>query len=558
MKEIIRLNESDCKNCYKCLRHCPTKSISFKSGRANIIWEECILCGKCFVTCPQSVKNIQNDVDAVKELLKGDTPVFASVAPSFAANYGGLPIGSVRDALLALGFAGVEETAIGATIVKNRYDEMLDEGQQNVIISSCCHSVNTFIQKKYPAALPYLAKVISPMMSHCTEIKNRYPDAKTVFIGPCISKKAEAEAYPGPVDWVLTFVELSEWLKEAGIVMREPTKEDVKGKATFFPVAGGILKTMRKDNPDYQYIAIDGMESCMEVLEEICHGKFTEKCFIEMSACKGSCINGPVMEKEAAPIRGFIHVATQAAEQDFVVEMPKRETLSQAMRFSGTHLVRPGSGAIKKALQQMSKFKPEDELNCGSCGYNTCREKAAAIIDGKADISMCLPYLMERATSFSDTIINNSPNGVFLLSETLELQQINAAACEITNVKQPQDVLGQHISSILDPLIFLTVVNTHQNIYEERVYLAEYDRYIMLTVIFDNIYNVVIGIMRDVTVIEKNNEEQKERNRKTMEVTDKVIERQMRIVQEIASLLGETTAETKVAFTKLKETLRDE
>jgi uncharacterized Fe-S cluster-containing protein len=206
----------------------------------------------------------------------------------------------------------------------------------------------------------------------------------------------------------------------------------------------------------------------------------------------------------------------------------------------------------------MSKFKPEDELNCGSCGYNTCREKAAAIVEGKADISMCLPYLMERVTSFSDTIINNSPNGVLLLSETLEIQQINAAACEITRVKQPQDVLGQHVSCILDPIQFLTVVNTHQNLYEERIYLEEYDRYIMLTLIFDNIYNVVIGIMRDVTVIEKNNEEQKERNRKTMEVTDKVIERQMRIVQEIASLLGETTAETKVAFTKLKETLRDE
>jgi iron only hydrogenase large subunit-like protein/uncharacterized Fe-S cluster-containing protein len=558
MREIIRLNESDCKNCYKCLRQCPTKSISFKSGRANIIWDECILCGTCFVTCPQSVKNIQNDVDYVKELLKGDAPVFASIAPSFTANYDGLPIGSVREALLTLGFAGVEETAIGATIVKNRYDEMLDEGQQNIIISSCCHSINTFIQKKYPAALPYLAKVVSPMIAHCTQIKSRNPGVKTVFIGPCISKKAEAEVYPGLVDCVLTFEELSQWLKEVGIVMREPTEEDVKGKATFFPVAGGILKSMRKDNPDYEYIAIDGMESSIEVLEEICHEKFPEKCFIEMSACKGSCINGPVMEKEAVLIRGFIHVANQAAEHDFIVEMPEREALAKSIRFSGSNTVRPGGDAIKSALQQMSKFKPEDELNCGSCGYNTCREKAAAIVEGKADISMCLPYLMERVTSFSDLIINNSPNGVLLLSETLEIQQINAAACEITRVKQPQDILGQHISCILDPIQFLTVVKTHQNIYEERIYLAEYDRYVMLTVIFDNIYNVVIGLMRDVTVIEKNRVEQNERNRKTMEVTDKVIERQMRIVQEIASLLGETTAETKVAFTKLKETLRNE
>ncbi|MCL2589022.1 MAG: PAS domain-containing protein, partial [Oscillospiraceae bacterium] len=200
----------------------------------------------------------------------------------------------------------------------------------------------------------------------------------------------------------------------------------------------------------------------------------------------------------------------------------------------------------------------EDELNCGSCGYNTCQEKAAAIVKGKADVSMCLPYLMERAKSFSDTIINNSPNGILLLTETLEVQQMNAAACEITNVTHPQDVLGHHVSCIMDPALFWRVVDTRRNITEERVYLAEYDRYIMLNVIYDNSYNVVIGIMRDVTVIEKNKAGQKELNRKTMEVTDKVIEKQMRTVQEIASLLGETTAETMVALTKLKETLSDE
>jgi len=173
-------------------------------------------------------------------------------------------------------------------------------------------------------------------------------------------------------------------------------------------------------------------------------------------------------------------------------------------------------------------------------------------------VSMCLPYLMERAKSFSDTIINNSPNGIFLLTENLEVQQINAAACEITNIKHQEDVLGQNVACILDPTLFWNVIDTHQNIIEERVYLAEYDRYVMLTAIYDKSYNAVIGIMRDVTVMEKNRAKQKELKHKTMEVTDKVIEKQMRTVQEIASLLGETTAETKVALTKLKESLRNE
>jgi len=558
MRKMIRLNESDCKNCYKCLRHCPTKSISFHSGRADILWDECIFCGKCYVECPKSVKSIQNDVDTAKEFLRGKEPVFASIAPSFAANYDGLPIGAAREALLSLGFAGVEETAIGATIVKNRYDELVAEGQQKVIISSCCHSINTFIQKKYPDVLPYLAPVVSPMMAHCAEIKRRNPTAKTVFIGPCIAKKAEAEEYPGPVDCVLTFGELSAWLKEAGIVMRPPREPDVKGKATFFPVIGGILRTMRKDNPDYRYIAIDGIETGKDVLGEICAGKFPGKCFIEMTACKGSCINGPAMEKGTRLVSGFMHVSDQAGKDDFAVTMPPRETLAKSIKFSGARAVRPGSGAIKDALRRIGRMELSDELNCGSCGYNTCREKAIAIVNGKADVSMCLPFLMESAKSFSDTVINNSPNGILLLTEALEIKQINAAAREITQVKPQQEVLGQHVASIMDPTLFFRVLDTRQNIMDERVYLAEQDRYVMLNVIYDKVYQVVIGIMRDVTVFEKNKAEQKERNRKTMEVTDKVVEKQMRTVQEIASLLGETVAETKVALTKLKETLKDE
>jgi uncharacterized Fe-S cluster-containing protein len=277
-----------------------------------------------------------------------------------------------------------------------------------------------------------------------------------------------------------------------------------------------------------------------------------------MSACKGGCNHGPAMEKGTAPINRFINVSDQASKNDFDVTMPASEKLVKSFKYKRVNIVRPGGDAIKNALQKMGKFKPEDELNCGSCGYNTCRDKAIATIDGKADISMCLPYLMERSKSFSDTIINNSPNGILVLTETLEIQQMNTAACEITNVKHQKDVLGRHIALIMDSELFQHVVDTHQNVYEKREYLAEYDKYIMLTVIYDSSYNVVISLMRDVTLLEKDMAGQKEMNRKTMEITDKIIEKQMRTVQEIASLLGETAAETKVALTKLKETLSND
>ena len=208
----LTLKKSNCKNCYKCIRNCPVKSIRFSGNQAHIISNECILCGQCFVVCPQNAKEIVNETEKAKVLIQSGDKVIVSLAPSFIANYEGIGIESMREALKKLGFYDVEETAIGATIVKNEYERMLKEGNKDILISSCCHSVNLLIQKYFPEQLQYLADVMSPMQAHCYDIKKRYPDAKTVFIGPCVAKKDEASHYEGLVDAVLTYEELTNWL----------------------------------------------------------------------------------------------------------------------------------------------------------------------------------------------------------------------------------------------------------------------------------------------------------------------------------------------------------
>ena len=206
----------------------------------------------------------------------------------------------------------------------------------------------------------------------------------------------------------------------------------------------------------------------------------------------------------------------------------------------------------------MGKFRPEQELNCGSCGYDTCREKAIAIYQGKAEISMCLPFLKDKAESFSDTIVKNTPNGLIVLNDKLEVQQINSAALNIMNIRYQSDVLGDQVVRILDPTVFIKVQNTGRGIYNERVYLAEYKRYVEWTIVPDRESKMLICIMRDVTDEENEREKKESISRQTVEVADKVVEKQMRIVQEIASLLGETAAETKIALSKLKESISDE
>lgn len=555
--DCLTLKKSNCKNCYKCIRHCPVKAIRFSGNQAHIIGDECILCGHCFVVCPQNAKEIVNETEKVRVLLQS-YPVYVSLAPSFIANYEGVGINAMRTALKKLGFADVEETALGATVVKNEYDRLLREEKRDIVISSCCHSVNLLIQKYFPKELPYLADVLSPMQAHCADLKRRHPGAKTVFIGPCVAKKDEAAHYDGIVDAVLTYEELTEWLNHEGVVLEKEMDSQQESRARFFPTTGGILKTMNLDAPGYRYMALDGIENCISALKDIENGNI-HHAFIEMSSCVGSCVGGPVMEKyHPSPVREYIAVAEYAGDKDFVVEQPDSNDLRKHFSLIERENKMPSEYEINAALRQMGKMSKRDELNCGSCGYNTCREKAIAICQGKAEASMCLPYLQKKAEGFSDRIVNNTPNGIIVLNDAFEVQQINEAAMDIMHIRSASDVLGEQVVRIMDPAVFYEVQKKKFNVHNRRVYLAEYKRYVELTVVYDTDNHLFIGIMRDITDEEKEREKKESISKQTIETADKVVDKQMRIVQEIASLLGETAAETKIALTKLKESIKDE
>ena len=556
--DFLTLKKSNCKNCHKCIRHCPVKSIRFSGNQAYIISNECILCGHCFVVCPQDAKQVVDDTEKVKVLIQSGDPVIVSLAPSFIANFEGIGINSMRKALKQLGFADAEETAIGATIVKKDYDRMCDESEKDVIISSCCHSINLLIQKHFPELIHHLADTLSPMQAHCKDIKKRNPNAKTVFIGPCVSKKDEAAHYEGIVDAVLTFEELAKWLVDEDIPLDVDVDDTNESKARLFPTTGGILKTMEKRNPEYTYLALDGVDNCIAALKDIKNGN-VHKCFIEMSACAGSCIGGPIMEKyHKSPIRHYKDVIEYAGNEDFDVEQPDRIDIIKQFDIITQDDPNPSEKEIKEVLKQMGKYSTADELNCGTCGYNTCREKAIAVIAGKAEISMCLPYLMDRAENFTDTITKITPNGIIILNESLEVQQINENALRIFNLKSDKDILGENVVNLLDTTDFITALYDGMVIRNKHEYLSEYRKYVEKTIAYDKNYRLLLCILHDVSKEETQRVKKENISKQTIEIADKVVDKQMRIVQEIASLLGETTAETKIALTKLKESISDE
>ena len=560
MAYCLTSKTNNCKNCYKCIRGCPTNSISFSSNQASIIHDECVLCGQCYINCPQNTKVIRNDVSVVKNLINNNKKVIVSLAPSFFSNYKGSGFENVKAALLKLGFYDVEETAIGAAIVKKVYDEMVDNAKQDIIISSCCHAVNLLIQKHHPKVLPYLANVLSPMLAHGEDIKSRYPDAKVAFIGPCIAKKDEADKNKLYIDAALTFLELNQWLDECGIKIstQDNDKMDEHTKTRIFPTSGGVLASMEKKNNNYQYLVVDGMDNVIKAINDIEKGNI-HHCFIEMSSCYGSCINGPAsVEIEKTPIKDYLIIKQKAGNLDFITNEKNYEDIRKDFYEINVKKARPSEKEIEKILKEMGKDDKSKELNCGSCGYNTCREKAIAILEGKAVKEMCLPYLMEKAQSFSDKIVNNTPNGLMVLDENLNVQLMNQSMCKIIGIADPSFVINKNVTTILEPDLYAKVLCGLDTVHSKKSYLTEYNKYIEQTIVYDKQFHILIAIIRDITREELQRQKKEELVSKSIEITNKVIDKNMRSVQEIASLLGETAAETKVALSSLKDTLKDD
>ncbi len=553
MPSVLSLKKTNCKNCHRCIRKCPVKAIRFTGHQAHIISDECVLCGQCFVVCPQEAKEIIDDREKVSVMLKGSAPVIASFDPSFYACWENCGANSMRKALIELGFTDAEETAIGATIVKREYERMLREGKQDVIITSACASLNLLIEKHFPELRQYLAPVVSPMIAHAMDIKRRNPEAKVVFIGPCVAKKEE---YLGTcVDAVLTFEEFDQMRMSAGIEIEAEFGESFAGRARSFPLTGGIIMSMDTEGTGYQCLATNGPKNCMNALNDLKNGNI-HKCFIELAMCDGSCIDGPIMEKYInSPIRHMWSVMRNVGKEDFDVPQPALESL--AAQYIGTPVQKrmPSEEEIREILARLGKTSKADELNCSSCGYNSCRDKAIAIYRGTADYSMCLPFIMDRAQRFSNKILNNMPSGVVVVNEDLEVQQLNKTALNMLNISHESDVLGDSVVRILDTAPFFTCLETGKTVKKLRSYFSDYEKYFEQTIVYDRSSKILIDIITDITEEEEEAMRRKSISQHTAEVADNVIENQMRIVQEIASLLGETTAETKIALTRLKESL---
>ena len=608
---VIETIEAKCKDCYKCLRSCPVKAIRMERGdaphelHARVAEERCIFDGTCVLICPQKAKRVASDLDRLRSLMVGGAKVAASLAPSFPSAFPDVDPLVIPAALRLLGFEIVQETAVGAELVSAEHARLFRE-TGGPLISSSCPAVVNLIERHYPEAITYLAPVVSPMIAHGRLLKQLVPDVKVAFIGPCIAKHEERRV-PGlddAVDFVLTFDELSGLFKREGIDLSQVAPGGFDGPtpdlARLFPVGGGMLKAslLSTDMLDCEVVSVSGVDNCREVLRWFtesarraagrrgrggeggsgCHddggggdnGAAASTAsrlprLVEMLACEGGCIGGPMNstceDVYTRRARVLAYAKSRAGlgqrhDSDHNRITLPRHLLQRSYRNLRPEAPAPDEDAIRAVLAKTGKYGPEDELNCGACGYDSCRDKAVAVLQGMADPEMCIPYMRERAESMANLFVASAPYGIIVVDEDEVIRDLNAAAERMFR-RARHEAVGGKLATLMDPSSFRQVLASKTPVQVEVAY-PELGLVTRQTIFYEPEERLAMGVIADITEEKRQAAHLQKLRAETLEKAQGVIDKQMEVAQKIAGLLGETTAETKVLLTRLMNIFREE
>lgn len=568
---IIDFKETKCMHCYKCVRYCDVKAVMIKDGRAEVIEDKCVLCGHCLHVCPQSAKTMASDLETVQYYIRQGIRTAVSLAPAYMGFLREGTLGQIHEAFRKLGFFDVRETSEGAAAVTAEYVTLLNEGSMENIITTCCPSVNDLIEIYYPKLIPYMAPVVSPMVAHGRMLKKEYgEDVKVVFVGPCIAKKKESVDIRNSksIDAVLNFNDIRQWMEAENISIEEcedtPFKHLPPGVNQLYPVTGGVISSVLSTvdhRENYRKFHIHGTKNCIELCESMMAGEISRS-FIEMNMCTGACINGSApLERSVSRFRVKIDmeekIARKPADPDELKKRSEGVGLKKHHCDRSTNEMMPSEAQIREILAMTGKKTKEDELNCGACGYSTCREKAIAVFQKKAELNMCIPYMHDRAESLANLVMDTSPNLVMIVDGSMKILEYSAVG-ERYFGKTRAEAMQMYLFEFIDTEDFQWVYETHQSIRGKKANYPEYDLTALINIVYVEKKDVVLATIIDITEQERQAKRDYEKKLGTVELAHEVIRKQMTVAQEIAGLLGETAAETKITLLDLCESLLEE
>ncbi len=575
----VYTEKSNCQDCYRCVKACPVKAIKLESGSASIVPDLCIYCGTCTLICPNGTKKVRNDLAALKQSLMRQEKIIVSLAPSYLSEYAKEDIHKVIAAFKEAGFWQVSETAIGAEKVAEATKAWIDEQPNGVYISSCCPSAVQLIRKYYPEYSPYIVPVFSPMITHSLFLKSIYPNVKVAFVGPCAAKKSELDQFEDKIDFVLTFQEIKELFDDMGIYFEfmKPTEEDVffpfkASKGNLYPIDGGMLTNMidsitttearinhNTGNVDARYMTFSGVQNIQEILSDFKQLDTSCKTFLELMTCEGGCIKGPCSNENCSSatkrVQVLKNVNTQKDEHKYQEVLNNLDIKENYEYIKAVEQKEYTQQQIQEALKRVNKKSEADELNCGGCGYDTCRQFATALIDGRAENDMCVSYMRKIAQDKTNILLKKIPQGIVIVNESLKIVDTNEKFASMLGeeVKALYDTNpGLHGADItkLVPFhkFFSSVLSTGVDVLEQDI--REGDNYYGLSIFSVQDFSLVCGILQNLHAPEV-------RKDIVLKRTQEVIMENMKVVQKIAFLLGENASYTEAMLNSIVESHQD-
>jgi iron only hydrogenase large subunit-like protein/uncharacterized Fe-S cluster-containing protein len=556
--DIVFTRKARCRDCHRCLRACPVKAIRVHDGQAQVVAERCIACGTCIRECPQKAKAYRNDVSEVMVLLAENRRVVASIAPSYAGVFEPWERKRLPSALRRLGFTYVAETAVAAAEVAKAGAEHLRAHPEQSHVWASCPAIISYLQRYRTADAPLLTPVATPMIAHARWLRQRLGnDIRVVFIGPCVAKKAEAERpeYAGAVDAVLTFEELIEWLGQETIKLgacEESQFDESAGDARLYPLPDGALKTAGivtrgLGSCAFSATGFEDVEHALDVVSQSSTGRVLEPLF-----CAGGCVNGP-----AAGSQRNVYARRFAVEE--YTSSPGEHA---PPAINDTSLLRDPSlpvatatpdtvseSAIAEVLAATGKAAREDQLDCGACGYASCRDKAIAVVRGMAEPDMCIPHMRRLAEIRTDRILEASPNGIVILDKRFHILSMNPAFRQY--FRSSEAMLDKHISELMDPEPFLRLATTDQPHMELTVQHQRYGRVCHQILYRLRELEQYVGFFVDITASKSDQEKLEKLRAQTILQAQELLEHQVTIAQQLAQFLGESTAKGEMLVESL-------
>ncbi len=550
--------ENECQDCYKCVRHCPVKAIRIVNGKASVIPEACVACGACVKVCPAHAKKIRSDLARLKELLSSGATLYASVAPSFAGYFKGVTIDRLAAAIQKLGFAGVSETAHGAESVSAHVSRLLEQTGSPLVISSACPAAVDMIRKYLPAYAKFISPLPSPVRAHAGLLKEAYgANAKVVFFGPCAAKKNEADAHPDRLALACVFPALEKLLEEKGISITDETVDLALGPAEegrFYSVEGGMNDTLRDGQANVRYLSVSGLENLRRVLGDLPAELRTgaanpggRKIFLEVLACPGGCVNGPVMPADSGSLATLF--ATDAAA-------PLQTSVGRCFTHCGVAAYpaaairedEPDETAMAQALARVGKYTKADEHNCGSCGYETCRAFARALLAGKAEEAQCHTFLKKNFQRTSNALIKYIPAGVVIVDGRGMVIECNRVFAEMCGEVEVFETLG-NLEGIACEALMGEFADLFAGALEHGSEIVKYRQPWKERLVNVSVFPIAKGefagaVVQDVTQNEGRREEIAAKARE-------VIAKNVYTVQQVARLFGEHIAETEIMLNEI-------